>query len=125
METVAFFSTAAGELVAPDLIGFRWAVLGNWNLEQRAAGQETEPSTSLLDLKDEVAAVGFPTLAAMKPAFRSVPQQPVLIHRSPAKRLTLASGESRLVVSVYDLVLANYGLDRGSTMRTPPVISAK
>ncbi|MGF2021803.1 hypothetical protein, partial [Staphylococcus aureus] len=30
-----------------------------------------------------------------------------------AKQLTLASGESGLVVSVYDLILANYGLDRG------------
>ncbi|VDZ94064.1 respiratory nitrate reductase 2 subunit alpha [Salmonella enterica subsp. enterica] len=29
------------------------------------------------------------------------------------KRLDLADGSERMVVSVYDLVLANYGLDRG------------
>ncbi|MCS5961614.1 molybdopterin-dependent oxidoreductase [Klebsiella pneumoniae subsp. pneumoniae] len=35
------------------------------------------------------------------------------LHPLPAKQLTLASGESGLVVSVCDLILANYGLDRG------------
>lgn len=35
------------------------------------------------------------------------------LHPLPAKQLTLASGESGTVVSVYDLILANYGLDRG------------
>ncbi|WP_213895237.1 molybdopterin-dependent oxidoreductase, partial [Raoultella ornithinolytica] len=87
---------------------------GKWNLEPRAAGKETELALSLLNIKDTVAAVGFPYFGGNEnPHFRSVEQQPVLIHRLPAKRLTLASGESKLVVSVYDLVLANYGLDRG------------
>lgn len=31
----------------------------------------------------------------------------------PVKNLTLADGSTCPVVSVYDLVLANYGLDRG------------
>ncbi|HDS9451902.1 TPA: nitrate reductase subunit alpha [Klebsiella quasipneumoniae subsp. similipneumoniae] len=47
------------------------------------------------------------------PHFRSVPQAPVTLHPLPVKQLTLASGERGLVVSVYDLILANYGLDRG------------
>ncbi len=37
----------------------------------------------------------------------------MLIHQLPVKQLALANGESGLVASVYDLVLANYGLDRG------------
>ncbi len=40
-------------------------------------------------------------------------QEPVLVRQLPVKRLTLADGSERMVVSVYDLVLANYGLDRG------------
>lgn len=40
-------------------------------------------------------------------------QEPVPTRRVPSKTLTLADGSPRRVVSVYDLVLANYGLDRG------------
>lgn len=40
-------------------------------------------------------------------------QEPVLTRRVPSKTLTLADGSQKHVVSVYDLVLANYGLDRG------------
>lgn len=40
-------------------------------------------------------------------------QEPVLVRQLPVKRLALADGSERMVVSVYDLVLANYGLDRG------------
>ena len=47
------------------------------------------------------------------PHFRSVKQDPVLTRRVPSKTLTLADGSEKRVVSVYDLVLANYGLDRG------------
>ncbi len=58
--------------------------------------------------------VGFPYFGGNEnPHFRSVSQSPVTLHPLPAKQLTLASGESGLVVSVYDLILANYGLDRG------------
>jgi nitrate reductase alpha subunit len=42
-----------------------------------------------------------------------VKQDPVLTRRVPSKTLTLADGSEKRVVSVYDLVLANYGLDRG------------
>lgn len=37
----------------------------------------------------------------------------MLVRQLPVKRLALADGSERMVVSVYDLVLANYGLDRG------------
>lgn len=47
------------------------------------------------------------------PHFRSVKQEPVLVRQLPVKRLTLVDGSLCPVVSVYDLVLANYGLDRG------------
>ncbi|MFP1495881.1 hypothetical protein ACLB1Q_05765 [Escherichia coli] len=37
----------------------------------------------------------------------------MLVRQLPVKNLTLADGSTCPVVSVYDLVLANYGLDRG------------
>jgi nitrate reductase alpha subunit len=57
----------AGELVAPNgSIGFRWGEKGKWNLEQQAAGQAIELKLSLLDSRDDVVTVGFPTSAATK-----------------------------------------------------------
>ncbi|VTP68368.1 Respiratory nitrate reductase 2 alpha chain [Leclercia adecarboxylata] len=47
------------------------------------------------------------------PHFRSVKQEPVLVRQLPVKTLILADGRQLHVASVYDLVLANYGLDRG------------
>ena len=112
-KTVAYNSD--GELVAPNgSIGFRWGEKGKWNLEQRADGKDVELKLSLLDIRDSVVSVGFPYFGGNEnPHFRSVSQSPVTLHPLPAKQLTLASGESGLVVSVYDLILANYGLDRG------------
>lgn len=112
-KTVAF--NTAGELVVPNgSIGFRWGEKGKWNLEPLAAGAETELSLSLLGQHDEVTGVAFPYFGGNEnPHFRSVKQEPVLIRQLPVKHLTLADGSRCPVVSVYDLVLANYGLDRG------------
>lgn len=37
----------------------------------------------------------------------------MLLHKLPVKRLQLADGSTALVTTVYDLTLANYGLERG------------
>ncbi len=37
----------------------------------------------------------------------------ILLHKLPVKRLQLADGRTALVTTVYDLTLANYGLERG------------
>jgi nitrate reductase alpha subunit len=80
----------------------------------RAAGHESELTLSLLITHDSVADVAFPYFGGNEnPHFRSVKQEPVLTRRVPSKTLTLADGREKRVVSVYDLVLANYGLDRG------------
>ncbi|QNK34332.1 nitrate reductase subunit alpha [Serratia sp. JUb9] len=107
----------SGQLVAPQgAIGFRWGEQGKWNLEQRAgqAQQEVELQLSLLGSHDEVAEVGFPYFGgAESEHFNSVALEQVLRHKLPVKRLQLADGSEALVASVYDLTLANYGLDRG------------
>ena len=43
----------------------------------------------------------------------SVELQNVLMHKLPVKRLQLADGSTALVTTVYDLTMANYGLERG------------
>lgn len=112
----------SGELVAPQgSIGFRWGEQGKWNLEQRAGQdqQEVELQLSLLGAHDDVAEVGFPYFGGIKSGaaeggnFNSVALDEILLHKLPVKRLRLADGSEALVTSVYDLTLANYGLERG------------
>ncbi|WP_346825370.1 nitrate reductase subunit alpha [Serratia inhibens] len=109
----------SGELVAPQgSIGFRWGEQGKWNLEQREGKgrQEVELQLSLLGAHDEVAEVGFPYFGGIKAEgehFNSVALDEILLHKLPVKRLRLADGSEALVTSVYDLTLANYGLERG------------
>ncbi|WP_279156523.1 nitrate reductase subunit alpha [Obesumbacterium proteus] len=109
-----------GELTAPQgSIGYRWGEKGKWNLEQRdgVSGEEVKLQLSLLDNHDEIAEVGFPYFGGIKTGetdpFNSVELKDVLLHKLPVKRLQLADGSTALVTSVYDLTLANYGIERG------------
>ena len=104
-----------GELVVPNgSIGFRWGEKGKWNLEPKAAGSAIELRLSLLDEHDAVLQVGFPYFGGLEnPHFRHVTQQEILLHKLPVKYLTLKDGRQVAVTSVYDLTLANYGIDRG------------
>lgn len=115
-KTVAIDSRS-GDLVAPQgSIGFRWGEKGKWNLEQREGKlqQEVELQLSLLGMHDDVAEVGFPYFGgADSEHFNSVALDEILLHKLPVKRLQLADGSEALVTSVYDLTLANYGLERG------------
>jgi len=109
----------SGELVAPQgSIGFRWGEQGKWNLEQREGKgqQDVELQLSLMGVHDEIAEVGFPYFGGIKTEgehFNSVALDEILLHKLPVKRLRLADGSEALVTSVYDLTLANYGLERG------------
>ncbi len=114
-KTVAFNTN--GEMVAPNgSIGFRWGEKGKWNLEQRdgKTGEETELQLSLLGSQDEIAEVGFPYFGGDGTEhFNKVELENVLLHKLPVKRLQLADGSTALVTTVYNLTLANYGLERG------------
>jgi len=109
----------SGELVAPQgSIGFRWGEQGKWNLEQREGKgqQDVELELSLMGVHDEIVEVGFPYFGGIKTEgehFNSVALDEILLHKLPVKRLRLADGSEALVTSVYDLTLANYGLERG------------
>ncbi|WP_438392168.1 nitrate reductase subunit alpha [Caballeronia sp. DA-9] len=107
---------ASGQIVAPNgTVGFRWneaahndgEKVGRWNLELKdgGSGRAIDPRLSMIDTHDEVATVGFPYFGSEHDA--------LLERRVPAKRVTLADGTSALVATVFDLQMANYGVDQG------------
>lgn len=106
----------SGDLVAPlGSIGFRWGEKGKWNLTQTAgqSQREVKLQLSLLGQQDAVVSVGFPYFGGLESEqFRPVALQDVLHHPVPAKQITLAEGSQAYVASVYDLMIANYGLAR-------------
>lgn len=106
-----------GDVVAPNgSIGFRWgegsvndgAKVGRWNLEPKDGGsaREIDPLLSLVEQHDEVVRVGFNY-------FGGTDATDVLVRHVPAKKLKLADGSEILVATVYDLSMANYGVDQG------------
>ena len=97
-----------GDVVAPKgSIGFRWGEQGKWNLKsEQADGQEIKAKLSLIESRDEVVPVGFEY-------FGGADALDVQIRNVPAKRIILADGSTALVATVFDLLIANYGVDRG------------
>src|SRR5476651_1195659 len=105
----------SSDLVVPKgSVGFRWGEKGKWNLEEKASdGKETKLRLSLADVKDDVAAVGFPYFGNREhDHFLGTDHPGVLVRNVPVKKLQLIEGET-LVASVFDLFVANYGVDRG------------
>ncbi len=113
-KTVAF-DEKTGQLVVPNgSIGFRWGEQGKWNLESRESrGNEVDLRLSLDTENDGMADVAFPYFGNIEhDHFTGTDHPSILMRRLPVKKLLLAEGEV-LVATVYDLFLANYGVDRG------------
>ncbi|MGI9522963.1 MAG: nitrate reductase subunit alpha [Hyphomicrobiaceae bacterium] len=114
-KTVAYDEAAGDKIVIPNgSVGFRWGEQGKWNLEEKeTGGNNTQLRLSLADIKDDVAAVGFPYFGNREHDHFAGTQHPSVLSRNvPVKKLKLAQGDT-LVASVYDLFVANYGVDRG------------
>ena len=107
----------SGQLVAPNgSIGFRWGEQGMWNLEEKAKGAEITPKLSLiLDAdRDDVVGVDFPYFGGMATGqWENDARGDVLTRSVPVRKITLADGSEALVTTVFDLLCANYSLDRG------------
>ena len=107
----------SGKVVVPNgSIGFRWGQTdGKWNLEEKeAGGGEAKLCLSLIDRRDEVVRVAFPYFGGIVTENFTHNEQgnDILLRNVPVKKLQLAEGEI-LVASVFDLLVANYGIDRG------------
>ncbi len=116
-KTLAFDETSDSLVVPNGSVGFRWGEDGCWNLEEKeAGGKNTKLRLTLLDSRDDVALVGFPYFGGKEHElgrFTPNPQEEVIYRKVPVRKVTLADGEEALVASVYDLITAHYGVDRG------------
>ncbi|MCL2887590.1 MAG: molybdopterin-dependent oxidoreductase, partial [Betaproteobacteria bacterium] len=113
-KTLAYDETS-GEIVVPKgSVGFRWGETGKWNLEEKtSANRETKLRLSLADIKDGLEPVGFPYFGNREhDHFQGTDHPDVLTRKVPVKKLKLADGDA-VVASVFDLFVANYGVDRG------------
>ncbi|OYV75766.1 MAG: nitrate reductase subunit alpha, partial [Acidithiobacillus ferrivorans] len=89
-------------------IGFRWdKAEGKWNLlpEDAATGEPIKAELSCLGQQDAVVSVVFPDYG------NSDGEAHLVERKVPARRLQCVGGE-RLVCSVFDLLLAQYGVNR-------------
>ncbi len=115
-KTVAI-DEASDEVVAPSgSAGFRWGDKGKWNLEEKDGhGADVKlRMTAILDKDhDEIVDVAFPYFGNREhDHFQGTDHPDVLLKRVPVRQLDLKEGRT-FVATVFDLLCANYGLDRG------------
>jgi nitrate reductase alpha subunit len=126
-KTVVCDETSGRYVVPNGSIGFRWGEEGSWNLKLREEGEGgIRPRLSFVDAADAVVSVAFPHFAPPTPSLgneeTSTPSLPlkkgegegggVFYRHVPARRLRL-TGEDTLVATVFDLQVAQYGVDQG------------
>ncbi|HLQ71417.1 MAG TPA: nitrate reductase subunit alpha, partial [Bacillota bacterium] len=87
-------------------MGARWDEQGKWNLRliDENTNEEIEPILSFLGMEDEIVTVHMPYFDAET--------KKVLPRAVPIKKIEL-NGKTEYIATVYDLMLANYGIDRG------------
>jgi nitrate reductase alpha subunit len=85
--------------------GFRWGAKGTWNLllKDGADGTDIAPALTLLAENDGIVQVKLDDFGEGRTLLRGV----------PVKRLQAADGTTVTVATVYDLLMAQYGVPRG------------
>ena len=112
-KTVAFDEASDTVVVPNGSIGFRWGEKGKWNLENKVGVAEATLSLSTIDKRDDVLSVAFPYFGGRHhDYFAGTSHDEILMRNVPVRRVKLADGEA-CVATVFDLLCANYGVDRG------------
>ncbi len=115
-KTVAVDDATGAAYVPTGSVGFRWGEQGKWNLEGRDA-RTLEAVTPRLTLQRDGAAtaqVTFPYFGDAAAAFFNPTRLGDTVTRTvPVMRVALADGSQATVATVFDLMLANYGVERG------------
>ena len=119
-KTVAVAEDSGALVVPQGAIGYRWPQdgepAGRWNLEAKdgETGADVNLALSLIDRRDDVAAVAFPYFGGKPHEHFPGNDQggDVLTRNVPVRKIAVADGEV-VVATVFDLLCANYGLDRG------------
>jgi nitrate reductase alpha subunit len=104
-KTIVYDSTSQRFVVPNGSVGFRWGEEGKWNILQQAQGAEIEAELSSFGQQDAVVDVTFPHFT---------PEDgDALVRKVPVRKLRLVSGDEVFVTSVFDLQVAQYGINRG------------
>lgn len=114
-KTVAVDETTDA-LVAPlGSVGYRWGETARWNLEEKDGhGRDVRLRLTLAGDGAEIAAVDFPYFGGRATEhFVATQHGDSLTRNVPVRTIVTAGGTRVKVATVYDLLTANYGLDRG------------
>lgn len=103
----AVWNEQTGAFAIPQgTMGSRWDGQQKWNLHMidEDTGEQIEPRLSVLGIEDEIGTVRIP--------YFSNNGNKVLERNLPIKKVNL-NGEEVYVTTVFDLIVANYGVNRG------------
>jgi len=109
----------SNQVIVPNgTIGSRWSEeQGKWNLETKNTADDSEiwPLKSLVENHDDVVEVSFPYFASEKhdqEIFKHTDHDEIIKRKVPVRKIKTNEGEI-LVATVFDLMMANYGVDQG------------
>jgi len=103
----AMYNQSTKDFAIPQgTMGSRWDQQGKWNLNliDEQTEEDIEPLLSFLGEEDDVLTIDMP--------YFDEDTRSVLKRAVPVKRVEM-DGETTYVTTVYDLMLAHYGIDRG------------
>jgi len=116
-KTLVFDENKNKIVVANGSVGSRWDKSKLWNLELKDVkdGKKIKPSISFIMNYDNVLSVGFPYYAGSvynHKHFNNTIHDNVLNRNIPVREFKVDVG-SLYITTVFDLLVANYGIDRG------------
>lgn len=116
-KTVIFNEKTNSLAVHNGSIGSRWDKSGLWNLKLKDIrdGDSIVPTLSFISNSDFVLPISFPYYASsnyIHEHFKNTYHDSILVRNVPVKELKIGS-KSLYVATVFDLLVANYGINRG------------
>lgn len=105
------------KVIPNGVIGSRWNDEGKWNLNWKdlRTNKEYNPMLSVLDCKEDVIDVSYPYFGGNEyknPFFNASDHSEIISHKIPVVRCKTKDGDI-YCTTVFDLMVANYGVDRG------------
>ncbi len=99
-------------------VGSRWGNKGNWNLEakDRATGKDIRAQLTCIDERDEALGIAFPYFGNQphdQKLFNHTDHEDIQVRNVPVRKVKLKGNKTAYVATVYDLMAANYAIDRG------------
>ncbi|PHR59874.1 MAG: nitrate reductase subunit alpha [Robiginitomaculum sp.] len=117
-KSVVFDERSGSHRIPNGTIGSRWGEEGKWNLEAKdnISGDDIWPGLSNIDNSDDVLDVAFPYFGNQEhesKIFAHTDHDSVQVRKLPVRKVILKGKKTAYVATVYDLMAANYAIDRG------------